>query len=65
MKTLQGTLAKTVAVLMVRGLFHNFEFPYTSFPTSSLTGEQMVPIFLEAIMRIESWFESNYHHARW
>uniref|UniRef100_A0A1X7VEP6 Transposable element P transposase-like RNase H domain-containing protein n=1 Tax=Amphimedon queenslandica TaxID=400682 RepID=A0A1X7VEP6_AMPQE len=46
-------LAKTMMVLMVRGLFMDFEFPYASFPTGNLTGEQMVPIFYEAILRIE------------
>ena len=40
-------------VLMIRGLFTDLQFPYASFPTSNLTGEQMVPIFYEAILRIE------------
>ena len=40
-------------VLMVRGLFTNFTFPYVSFPTSNLTGEQIVPIFYEAMMQVE------------
>lgn len=40
-------------VLMVRGLFTNFSFPYASFPTSSLTGDQLVPIFYEAVLRLE------------
>ena len=47
------TLAKTMLVLMIRGLFTSFTFPYASFATSNLTGEQMVPIFYEGIMRIE------------
>ena len=47
------TLAKTMMVLMVRGLFTNFTFPYASFASSTLTGEQLIPIFYEAIMRIE------------
>lgn len=46
-------LASTIMVLMVRGLFTDFTFPYVSFPTSNLSGEQMVPMFYEAIMRIE------------
>lgn len=46
-------LAKTMLVLMVRCLFTSFTFPYVSFATSNLTGEQMVPIFYEAIMRVE------------
>ena len=47
------TLAKTMMVLMVRGLFINFTFPYASFASSTLTGEQLIPIFYEAIMRVE------------
>ena len=42
----KATLAKTMMMLMVRGLFTDFEFPYASFPTGNLTGEQLVPIFL-------------------
>ncbi len=45
--------ASTMMVVMVRGLFTSFIFPYASFPTSNLTGEQLVPIFYEAIMRVE------------
>lgn len=40
-------------VLIIRGLFTSFTFPYASFATSNFTGEQMVPIFYEGIMRIE------------
>ena len=50
---INNTLASTMMVLMVRGLFINFTFPYASFPTSNLTGELMVPMFYEAIMRLE------------
>ena len=46
-------LATTIMVLMIQGLFYSFTFPYASFPTSHLAGEQMVPIFYEAIMQIE------------
>lgn len=51
--TQSTNLATTIMVLMIRGLFNSFTFPYASFPTSNLAGEQMVPIFYEAIMRIE------------
>lgn len=47
------TIASTMMTLMIRGLFMNFTFPYACFPSSNLTGEQMVPIFYEAIMRLE------------
>ena len=46
-------LATTVMVLMVRGLFTTLEFPYAIFPSANLTGEQLVPIFYEAMMRLE------------
>ena len=42
--------ASTMMVVMVRGLFTSFIFPYA---TSNLTGEQLVPIFYEAIMHVE------------
>lgn len=48
-----GKLASTMMVLMIRGLFTTFTFPYASFPSSSLTGEQLVPLIYEAILRIE------------
>ena len=51
--TQSTNLATTIMVLMIRGLFNSFTFPYASFPTSNLAGEQMVPIFYEALMRIE------------
>ena len=47
------TLATSVLVLMVRGLFTDLAFPYASFPASSLSGDQIVPIFYEAVLRLE------------
>ena len=46
-------LASAMLVLMVRGLFTSFTFPYATFATSTLTGEQLVPIFYEALFRLE------------
>ena len=46
-------LAKTVLILMIRGLFSDFNFPYATFPSTKLTGEQLVPIIYEAILRVE------------
>uniref|UniRef100_A0A1X7VKG8 Uncharacterized protein n=2 Tax=Amphimedon queenslandica TaxID=400682 RepID=A0A1X7VKG8_AMPQE len=47
-------LASSVLVLMIKRLFTKLVFPYASFPTTSLTGDQMVPILYEAIvLRIE------------
>lgn len=48
------TLVKTMLVIMIRGLCTNFTFPYSSFPSTNLTGEQLLPIFLEAITRLET-----------
>ena len=49
----QQVLATSMLVLMIRGLFTNFTFPYACFPTASLTGDQLVPIFYEAVIRLE------------
>lgn len=48
------TLAKMVLVIMIRGLLTNFTFPYASFPATNLTGEQLVPIFLESLISLET-----------
>ena len=48
-------LASAMLVLMVRGLFTSFTFLHASFATSTLTGEQLVPIFYEALFRLEHW----------
>ena len=48
-----NTLATTIMMLMVRWLFTSCTFPYACFPSSNLTGEQLVPIFYEALMRLE------------
>jgi hypothetical protein len=46
-------LANSILVIMIRGLFTDMAFPYASFPSVNLTGDQLVPIFYEAVMRIE------------
>lgn len=56
-QTLQP-LAKSMLVLMVRGLLSGFKFPYAQFPCSSLTGEQLYNIFWEAVERLER-FDSH------
>jgi hypothetical protein len=48
-----NNLASTMMVFIVRGLFNNFTFPYASFPAFNLTGDQLVPHFFEALMRVE------------
>ena len=49
--TVNLPLASTMLTLMVRELFTKFTFPYASFPSANLTGDQLVPIFYEAVMR--------------
>ena len=46
-------LAKSMLVLMVRGLLSGFKFPYAQFPCASLTGDQLHNIFWEAVERLE------------
>ena len=46
-------LARTMMVLMVRGLFSRLEFPYVQFPCSKVTGDLMFQPFWEAVRRIE------------
>ena len=48
-------LAKSMLVLMVRGLLSGFKFPYAQFPCSSLTGDQLYNIFWEAVERLERY----------
>ena len=50
----QSPLAKTMLMMMVRGLLTNLQFPYVQFPCANLTGEQMYDPFWEAVMRIEN-----------
>ena len=47
------SLASSVFVLMVKGLFIRLEFPYASFPTTGITGDAIFPIVWEAIRRLE------------
>lgn len=49
----QQQFATTVMVIMIRCLFTSFIFPYASFPASTLTGEQLVPLFYEAMMCVK------------
>lgn len=48
-------LAKSFLVLMVRGLFSGFQFPYAQFPCVNLTGDQLYNIFWEAVERLERY----------
>ena len=46
-------LAKTMTVMMVRGLFSKLEFPYVQFPCNNVTGDLLFHPFWEAVRRIE------------
>ena len=46
-------LAKTMLVLMVRGLFSGLQFPYAQFACLSITAVQMFHVFWKAVARLE------------
>ena len=48
-------LAKTMLVLMVRGLFSSLQFPYAQFPCATLRGDQLFPLFWESVARLERY----------
>ena len=49
----EPVLAKSMLVLMVRGLFWNLNFPYAQFACTDLTGDLLVDPIWEAIARLE------------
>ncbi len=50
----QPPLAKTMPVMMVRGLLTNLQFPYAQFPCHNLAGDQMYDPLWEAVIHIEN-----------
>eukprot|EP00731_Ephydatia_muelleri_P018846 Em0011g886a len=46
-------LATSMLVIMVRGLFNRFCFPYAQFATTSLTGDQLIDPIWSAVARLE------------
>ena len=46
-------LAKSMLVIMVRGLFTKLRFPFALFTCVTLTGEKIHPLFWEAVYRVE------------
>ena len=46
--------AKTMTVLMVRGLFSKLQFAYAQFPSTDITGDLLYDPFWEAVARIEN-----------
>ena len=49
----EESLAKTVMVLMVQGIFTKLQFAYAQFPVAKLTGDLLFDPFWEAISRLE------------
>ena len=47
------TLAKTIMVFMVRGIFTKLRFPYAQFPCASVTGDLLYHPFWMAVLRLE------------
>ena len=47
-------LAKTMMVVMVRGLFNSLQFPYVQLPCGDLSGELLYDPFWEAVRRVEN-----------
>ncbi len=52
-ETVPETLATSMLVIMVRGLFTKLQYPFAQFPSRKLTGEQIVDPFWEAVYRVE------------
>ena len=48
-----SSLANSMLVMMVRGLFSPLRFPYVQFPCSKITGELLFQPFWQAIYRLE------------
>lgn len=47
------SLAKSMMVFMVRGIFSSLKFPYAMFPCLRLAGEQLFSPFWECVFRLE------------
>ena len=47
------SLANSMLVLLVKGLFSKLSCPYTQFSCTSICGDQMYDIFWEAVSRLE------------
>ena len=49
----ERVLAKSMLVLMVRGLFTQLKFPYVQFPCAAVCGDQMFEPFWDTVCRLE------------
>ena len=50
----QPSLASSMFVFMVKGIFTKLEFPYAHFPCTNLTAEVLYPIVWDAVRRLEA-----------
>ena len=48
-----GTLATTMLTIMIRGLFSRLQYPYAQFPCDSVSGDEIVDPFWEAVSRLK------------
>lgn len=48
-----GTLANTMLVFMVKGLFSSLKYPYAQFPSHSLSSDELFHPFWESVARLE------------
>ena len=47
------TLASTVFVFMDRGICTNLKFPYATFSARSVSADHLLPLYIEAVFRLE------------
>ena len=52
-QSVESTVARTMMVFMVRGVFTRLRFPYAQFPCASLTGYLLFHPFWQAVSRLE------------
>ena len=50
---IEQPLAKTMLVIMVRGLFSGLQFPYVQFPCSALRSDQIFHVLWKTVGRVE------------
>lgn len=48
-----NSIANSMLVLMVRGLFSQLKFPYAQFPSTSLCGHEMYEVVWDTVGRLE------------
>ena len=52
-KPVDQTLAKSMMIFMIRGLFNSLQFPYAQFPCADISGDMLYEPFWEAVCRVE------------